>query len=134
MDGVSSKGEMPIENDVVIGRIDDVFESKDGIVTADEYVSSGIPKPYKLQDAAISAGFLRHEKDIYASARVVSRGGFVTEIPDEFVEDTWSRIMSKKFQEILSLSDDKLLEYANPASGICMYCANKECKYVQKSR
>jgi hypothetical protein len=122
------EAEMPIENDVVKGKIDDVFKSRDGKVTAVDYVCSYIPKMYKLKDAAISAGFLRHELDTNASAIVVSRGVVATEIPDELVEATWSTIMSEQFQEILSLRDDELLEYANPASGICAYCVNKQCQ------
>lgn len=119
--------EMPIENSVLKGKIDDVFQGRDGLIVATDYVSSIIPKMYKLKDAAISAGYLRHELDTDASARVVSRGG-VTEIPDELVEDTWRTVMSESFLKILSLSDDERLEYANPASGICAYCANKECR------
>jgi hypothetical protein len=120
--------EMPIENDVVKGKIDDVFQSREGIVTAVDYVSSNVPKMYKLLDTAISAGYLRHELDTDASGRVVSRGGVVTEIPNELIEGTWSTMTSEYFQKILSLSADELLQYANPASGICTYCANKECR------
>ena len=120
--------EMPIENEVVKGKIDDVFQSKDGrIVTATEYVSSWKPKMYKFFDASISAGWMRHKLGIYASAIVVSRGGVETEISNELIEGTWSRMMSEDFQEILSLSADEVLQYANPASGICTYCANIEC-------
>lgn len=121
--------EMPIENDVIKGKIDDVFKGKDRIIATD-YVSSIIPKMYKLKDAAISAAFLRHVLNTDATARVVSRGG-VTDVPDELVENTWSTIMSKEFLRILGLSDDERRGYANPASGICRYCANKECKFAQ---
>ena len=124
------ESEMQIENGVFKGKIDDVFIGRDGIVAAVDYVSSLIPKMYKLKDAAISAGYLRHELKTDASARVVSRGG-VTEIPDELVEATWRTVMSEGFLKILSLSDHERLEYANPASDICIYCANRECKYVQ---
>ncbi len=121
--------EMPIENEVVKGKIDDVFQSKDGrIVTATEYVSSYKPKMYKFFDASISAGWMRHELGIDASARVVSSDGVETEISNELIEGTWSRMMSEDFQEILSLSPNELLQYANPASGICNYCANIECQ------
>lgn len=120
--------EMPIENEVVKGRIDDIIQDRDGRIWATEYVSSIVPKMYKHLDAAIAAGFLTHELDIPASAKVVSRGAIEHEVPDELVEETWEFIMSPRFQEILSLSDDELLEYANPASGICAFCANKECR------
>ena len=65
-----------------------------------------------------------------ARAVVVSRGG-VTRIPDELVEAIWCTVMSERFQKILSLSNPEKLEYANPASDICIFCANRECKYVQ---
>ncbi len=127
------EAELPIENEIVKGKIDDVFQSMDGKVTAVDYVSSTIPKMYKNFDVAMSAGFLRHELDIDASAIVVSRGAVGTKLPDEFVEDTWATVMSEGFQDILSQSDEELLEYANPASGICWYCANKECRWKQES-
>ena len=76
---------------------------------------------------------ITHELDIDASAMVVSRGAVGTELPDEFVEDTWATVMSEGFQDILSLSDEEILEYANPASGICWYCANAECRWKPKS-
>jgi hypothetical protein len=125
--------EMPIENRVVIGKIDAVFQSMGGEVIVVDYVSSTIPKMYKHLDAAISAGFCRHELDIDASARVVSRGGVETDLPDELIEDTWAMTMSEDFQDTLSLSDAELLEYANPASDICWYCANNECRWKPKS-
>jgi hypothetical protein len=119
--------EMWIENEELIGRIDDVVQDRDGRIIAIDYVSSPLPKMYKLADAAISAAFLRHVLGTDASGRVATPLG-VTDVPDALGEIAWSTIMSEEFQEILSLSGDELLEYANPASGICGYCANEECR------
>ena len=120
--------EVPIENDWLIGRIDDVFQSIDGEVSADEYVSSSVPAMYKYLDAAISACCLRDYYDIDVSASVVPRGGEATRVPEALIQAVRSMMMSEEFQRIFGLSDDELLEYANPASGICTYCANRECR------
>lgn len=120
--------EVPIENAMVIGKIDDVFQDTDGRIVATDYVSSKFARMYKLFDAAISAALLRYEQNTYASANVVSGGGIITHIPDDFVDGTWDTMMSRGFQKILHLCDHELLEYANPASGICTYCANKDCR------
>lgn len=117
--------EMVIENNVLKGKIDDVFKTPNGVIVID-YISSRIPPTYKLIDSAISAGFLRYEYKTDASARVVFYGG-VIDVPNGLVEDTWWTLMSEGFLKILSLSDDEQLKYANPASEICIYCANKEC-------
>jgi hypothetical protein len=132
-EGASIKeSEKRIENNVFVGKIDDVFEGKGGIVAVD-YVSSFFPRIYKINDVAISAGYLKHELNADASARVVSRCG-VTEIPDELIADTWQMAMSEDFLKILNLSSGERLEYANPASGVCNYCANKECKFLGQDR
>ena len=52
--------EVPIENSIFKGKIDDIFKNGNAILAA-EYVSSPFPKADKLLDAAISAGFLRFE-------------------------------------------------------------------------
>ena len=124
------ESEMRIENGVFVGKIDDVFMGRDGAVVATDYISSLFPTLYKINDAAISAGYLRYVLNTNASARVVFRRGAI-DIPDESVEFIWETVNSEGFQRILSLSDDERLKYANPASGVCHYCANKKCKYGQ---
>jgi len=120
--------EVPIENGCLRGKADDVFQNEDGEVVAVEYVSSFVPSMYKYYDAAISACCLRDDYDIDVSAWVVSRGGQESEVPETLIQTVRSMIMSEDFQKILNLGDDDLLEYANPASGICTYCANNECR------
>jgi hypothetical protein len=127
------ESEKSIENSVFKGRIDDVFVSKDGTVTAVDYVSSRFPQTYKLYDVAISAGYLRYELNMYASAMVVSQEEGI-QLSDKYVEDTWRTAMSEDFLRILNLSDYERLEYANPASGVCTYCANRQCKYFQQKK
>ena len=94
-----------------------------------DYVSSPFPKAYKLLDTAISAGFLRHEYDMDVSAKVVSLEE-VTNVPNVLIEETWQNI--KNFTQIQNLNEDRLLEFANPASELCSYCENKQCKGSSK--
>ena len=115
--------EVPIETAIFKGRIDDVMENPDAIIAVD-YVSSPFARAEKLNDAAISAGFLRYVMGIDASAVVVSRDG-ITEIPDYLIEEIWRMI--ENVPKLLEMGENRLLDFANPASGFCRYCANSQC-------
>ncbi|MCJ7767145.1 hypothetical protein MUP79_01975 [Candidatus Bathyarchaeota archaeon] len=116
--------EMPIENDVFKGRIDDIVE-KPGCVRVVEYSSSSSPRGDKMLDTAISAGYLKYECEVDAEAVLVAKDEIIP-IPDELIERTWKMIQD--FAKISSLDDESLLQYANNASGLCNFCDNKYCK------
>lgn len=116
--------EVPIENSFFKGKIDDIYKKGDLLLIA-EYVSSIIPGINKLYDAAISAAYLQLEYNIDIKAVVVSRKEAI-DIPDFLVERTVNLV--NRYSNIMGLSDEELLEFANPASGFCSFCDNKQCE------